>query len=113
MRISDWSSDVCSSDLRYLSRTHSPGCLLFCDSSITDGCQQIQDDGAFDRRAVGHEAFESPAMTFISVGSTGVGEADHAVTAAGTGLGGLLYALIREEAEIGRASGRERVCQYG
>src|SRR3546814_14468961 len=83
MRISDWSSDVCSSDLRYLSRTHSPGCLLFCDSSITDGCQQVQDDGAFDRRAVGHEAFESPAMTFISVGSTGVGEADHAVTAAG------------------------------
>src|SRR3546814_6322785 len=37
-------------------------------------------------------------MTFISVGSTGVGEADHAVTAAGTGLGGLLYALISEEA---------------
>src|SRR3546814_15589788 len=73
MRISDCSSDVCSSDL-------------------------IQDDGAFDRRAVGHEAFESPAMTFISVGSTGVGEADHAVTAAGTGLGGLLYALISEEA---------------
>src|SRR3546814_11222471 len=118
MRISDWSSDVCSSDLRYLSRTHSPGCLLFCDSSITDGCQQIQDDGAFDRRAVGHDAFESPAMTFISVGSTGVGEADHAVNAAGTCLGGLLYALIRAEAgaknsadrQIGRATCREKKC---
>src|SRR3546814_9660042 len=70
MRISDWSSDVCSSDLRFLERRHQLGTHL--------GRPTVE--GGLRRRAERLEFFGRR--------------------------------LVDLHAQIGRASCRERVCQY-
>src|SRR3546814_9348061 len=86
MRISDWSSDVCSSDLRIAMRE----------------ATELRDDrpmplGKFKRLLPGQVLFQS-------------GEQQHAEFL----VGEILAVLERhvEELQIGRASCRERVCQY-
>src|SRR3546814_10911086 len=77
IRISDWSSDVCSSDLRKFEHAH-------------------------------------PTMAFEGVGYTAADQYALALyaSAVGGGMSSRLFQELREEREIGRASCRERVCQY-
>src|SRR3546814_7925295 len=78
MRISDWSSDVCSSDL-FVNNLKSPITL------IHDIAQ-----GEWDRAQITYGRF---------------------LMSTTLGIGGL-FDLAGDHYEIGRASGRERVCQY-
>src|SRR3546814_3694796 len=80
MRISDWSSDVCSSDLPRVERLEQ--LLHVADQARRAACAVRFDAGEVRRQRLDLEAVD----------------ADHGV------------AVI--EQEIGRASCRERVCQY-
>src|SRR3546814_4523095 len=88
MRISDWSSDVCSSDLAGRSR------LL-----------------GLDRRR--HQRAHARDLTADVANLGRIVELPHLVLE--TGLEEILaqLLLVRGELSIGRASCRERVCQYG
>src|SRR3546814_4001972 len=88
MRISDWSSDVCSSDLLHLQRRTALG-----DLDPGTGL-----DGGGPDRGVGGQQ-ERP----LAVGEEDEGRADRRLTC--------LVEAAHEE-QIGRASCRERVCQY-
>src|SRR3546814_15384121 len=104
MRISDWSSDVCSSDLpaRYL--TTAPSTVPL-------------DDAAGIPTAAGtawQALFESVSLTggqsvLIHAGAGGVGS--FAIQFA-RDAGARVSATASGDGEIGRASCRERVCQY-
>src|SRR3546814_14760087 len=93
MRISDWRSDVCSSDLKGKNIVSSPQARAFYDA--------LPDQAKFpDMTAIWHEQQraiaegKSDTMTFVR---------------------GLADSVGREVArvkEIGRASCRERVCRY-
>src|SRR3546814_13072879 len=96
MRISDWSSDVCSSDLRIRAA---------CEASINAYCEALAPDiqATMDR-------YGAPE------GVTAIGLAQHVQSV----LQGSFVlakttndpAIARERVKIGRASCRERVCQY-
>src|SRR3546814_1773392 len=99
MRISDWSSDVCSSDLLPSRLAHA----LRARHAVTGRAQSVEHviDG------IAHALRHQPAH---DLGDTGA-ESDAAP------FGIALYrigALVvrRHVLEIGRASCRERVCQY-
>src|SRR3546814_4436698 len=77
MRISDWSSDVCSSD-------------LIRDASLTLDGTHVDNQGSFQ---IDHANVRSQGSGFANAGVVTIADA------------GLLE-------EIGRASCRERVCQY-
>src|SRR3546814_2627779 len=81
MRISDWSSDVCSSDLGYVARVENAG-----------------------RRVSGRPATAIPIVI--------VGDQPASAAMSDTGAGRVPVELAEIAAEIGRASCRERVCQY-
>src|SRR3546814_1239189 len=89
MRISDWSSDVCSSDLRVVGR------------------------GQFFQRP--DQGFDDEAPAVAAEVATGVGPGV-VVDRAGVRRGGMVriahLSIPFATAEIGRASCRERVCQY-
>src|SRR3546814_5582750 len=89
MRISDWSSDVCSSDLRF----HGFNAVQFAHP-VVFGQQGITVFTAIDQRL---RAVDITQMTVT------------ALTADQRGDGGELAVAGNE---IGRASCRERVCQY-
>src|SRR3546814_2105517 len=77
MRISDWSSDVCSSDLKAASDVYSPvsGTVVAVNSDLTDKPETINEDAY--------------------------------------GEGWIFVVEMSEpDQQIGRASCRERVCQY-
>src|SRR3546814_6302956 len=96
MRISDWSSDVCSSDL------HEPEFRGYAEVRVWPFKQVNRTDGQSlaglvvdprdcpDRRRPGRYH-----------------AADHS-----RGAAGVLRAVADRADQIGRASGRERVCQY-
>src|SRR3546814_5525031 len=86
MRISDWSSDVCSSDLQSVAVRRAGE-----EAAFLEGAGEVPRAGR-----VGGEA-EEAAIIF--------GVADHHQRGVGPRLG-------RGEHKIGRASCRERVCQY-
>src|SRR3546814_11253546 len=88
MRISDWSSDVCSSDLR-----HGEGGAIFVARDVDD----VGDDRRRRRPRARARALEEEAADEIALGDDGVERAGD----------------IGERMEIGRESCRERVCQYG
>src|SRR3546814_3195512 len=82
MRISDWSSDVCSSDLNPLATILSAAMMLRYSLGLSDAADRIE---------------------------TAVAQA-LAKGARSHDLGGTMS--TRQMGEIGRASCRERVCQY-
>src|SRR3546814_3366696 len=82
MRISDWSSDVCSSDLRFGGE--------FKDYSSIDAAPEEKARGITISTA--HVEYESPTRHYAHVDCPG--HADYVKN------------------KIGRASCRERVCQY-
>src|SRR3546814_6938610 len=86
MRISDWSSDVCSSDLDLVAGVAGPDQV---EHLLQLGGQAVGDAHVLHRAALEHLVDE-----------------DLERLAPGAGLAGLLHD------ELGRASGRERVCQY-
>src|SRR3546814_13970856 len=90
MRISDWSSDVCSSDLL----TRRPQFLAVADArrkAVLPGL--ILQIRAHDERQQPRE--DEPAVRVGFTASRKIGNA-----------------VARNRAQIGRASCRERVCQY-
>src|SRR3546814_9822363 len=98
MRISDWSSDVCSSDLSVVSVVH---------RTLLDDGPRVQADlrsaeqvrSALERvepSLVIHAAYARDEASVVG--------ATHNVASAASAVGA--------ELEIGRASWRERVCQY-
>src|SRR3546814_8970802 len=89
MRISDWSSDVCSSDLRTIQQrvgitfiyiTHDQGEALTMSDRIA-----VMSDGVVQQIDQGATVYDNPATSFVA---SFVGEKN------------------------GRASCRDRVCQY-
>src|SRR3546814_6823241 len=100
MRISDWSSDVCSSDLILFVLTHHCHLCSDCPGRPFGGTEEFtfSPDGttcALACRAVGDVAMMW--RTAVHIYLTAV--PDPASTE-------------KHEPKIGRASGRERVCQY-
>src|SRR3546814_9778396 len=87
MRISDWSSDVCSSDL--LGGIPNPHIHLMYSDRVSDGIDRTP-DRVFARFNPTH-----PAAGGCRKDS-----------------GGRTPIELRRQAKIGRASCRERVCQY-
>src|SRR3546814_3995714 len=86
MRISDWSSDVCSSDLRYAEPFYR---LLYGES-----------DGV-------------PGLTVERMGDVVVAQATTAGIERLRGpISEAIEKVLAPRAQIGRASCRERVCQY-
>src|SRR3546814_5700660 len=90
MRISDWSSDVCSSDLRVaaaavgLTARALPGACRAVFAAIRHGCAA--------------ERWPGPAAGIVTRRATPRREGEHRVN--------------HNKKKIGRASCRERVCQY-
>src|SRR3546814_14492693 len=100
MRISDWSSDVCSSDLEALAR-------LSGDLART----QAEHAGAIataSRLAVRTELANglSPALDTLRDGMAGLSASVTAIAR------DMMPGLDRLRADIGRAACRGRVCQY-
>src|SRR3546814_15012321 len=117
MRISDWSSDVCSSDLFTLFERletkleRHPGQLM-------RAAVELAKDWRTDRYLRRLEAMMAVAdanVTLILTGTGDVLEPADGVAAIGSGGNYALSAAraLMDYEEIGRASGRERVCQYG
>src|SRR3546814_4094342 len=96
MRISDWSSDVCSSDLGFSFRTEAIDMAVRADGkkfSLFSGQSPVSVGGYF----------AAPRLDPIS---------DQLMGRAGAGLGLAIVATPLAAIKIGRASCRERVCQY-
>src|SRR3546814_12120700 len=98
MRISDWSSDVCSSDLRA-----AVGRLAVDDALLHPFEQQRAGDFII-------EILVKPGDEAANLGTAGGGAVDHRLA-----LDRFLEVFgdrIAVDQQIGRASCRERVCQY-
>src|SRR3546814_12606182 len=99
MRISDWSSDVCSSDL-----FGTFGCnLVYANLAATlyNACLANTGTNAFD------EAFDQTTDSIA-----GYGQATIKLNSAFDVVLGARWTHDKKSAKIGRASCRERVCQY-
>src|SRR3546814_7504946 len=110
MRISDWSSDVCSSDLGYDALSALNPKLIYCAISGFGMTGPLRDRPSFDivvqalsgAMSVNGEPGAMPAKLGLPMGDL-VGGIFGPI-----GILGALY-----ERQIGRAPGRERVCQSG
>src|SRR3546814_6829871 len=100
MRISDWSSDVCSSDLRMVRRMESNMLAKAHDGGL--------DPTATD--AIGKLARIAIFVTAALVILQTLGFSVAGLLALG-GAGGIAIGFAAQSLEIGRASCRERVCQ--
>src|SRR3546814_1639246 len=96
MRISDWSSDVCSSDLRP---------EMIEDARVTDPARRSESVGEL-YAMVAEMAKDWTTADLLA----GLEEAD--IPAAAVTALDDLPDDPHLEAKVGRASGRERVCQY-
>src|SRR3546814_19183516 len=104
MRISDWSSDVCSSDLLILGLAGAGlalglGLSYLVGRSITAPLNRTVT--ALEELGEGH----SDTIVAIDESRTEIGRLTRAFNQ--------FRALMQEQEQIGRASCRERVCQYG
>src|SRR3546814_15869350 len=120
MRISDWSSDVCSSDLCQGSVKPRKRCIVgrqakaeqvgvICKGAGQDAVtgqlgEQLRGVGGLDQA---EQRTVSPGIEAVA-GKHGVELGRAAPPVAARGRDPLVIAI----SEIGRASGRERVCQY-
>src|SRR3546814_11635809 len=102
MRISDWSSDVCSSDL--IGRAVSKG--LEAEITVTP----------IDRLVLGlNGSLNDAQVTKLTASEAAISGAVKNARLASPHLQGSFfgsYGYDLPSGEIGRASGRERVCQY-
>src|SRR3546814_15820974 len=112
MRISDWSSDVCSSDL-----------LDERLPTVVEGAERspgslVTADGIVEMKAVDRQALRDRCGRGSLLG--GLTQCDQLVRGIGPGPrrhrgargGRKLEVVAPPVGQIGRASGRERVCQY-
>src|SRR3546814_15809959 len=109
MRISDWSSDVCSSDLRDRSALHAAAADFlaggFVDIVIASAGISI---GTLTEELDDHAVFES--IMAVNLNATVSTFEPFIASMKQRGRGRLVG--ISRVAEIGRASCRERVCKY-
>src|SRR3546814_19331350 len=105
MRISDWSSDVCSSDLGLLKQTVLVETIGGLETVKTSGAAPIL-TRRWHAAIEEHSAISLKQRLVANIGITIAGSAQ-TISYAGVVIVGV--GLI---AEIGRASCRERVCQY-
>src|SRR3546814_9717344 len=101
MRISDWSSDVCSSDLLY-----GIDDLKDVQASATDGAATIQAE--FDWSSSAERKYEEVVREVTALRPT----LPDGVTRLDVVRNRTSETAIFQAAPIGRASCRERVCQY-
>src|SRR3546814_14540674 len=110
MRISDWSSDVCSSDLAKGSGSLSAVRLAQLDAKALDGELHAHADVSWHDgvRVDGAGEFRNLHPQKLNAELPGVlhGRFEANTTIANG------RPNVRFSAQIGRASGRERVCQY-
>src|SRR3546814_17985045 len=114
MRISDWSSDVCSSDLAdAASRNIFAGILIqmgnqkLAGSDKTGADPLYQEALALARKSVAENAQDAVSRNILLsalIGASQTGN-DPALSAEALNTG--------KEMQIGRATGRKRVCQKG
>src|SRR3546814_19789331 len=129
MRISDWSSDVCSSDLELIELAKKEMAILgLCDAADVVGgavvrqekAYPVYDDTYADNVRMMREELEAKYPTLHLVGRNGMhryNNQDHAMmtamlTVRNIEAGARIYDIWGVNEEIGRASCRERVCQY-
>src|SRR3546814_12637444 len=98
MRISDWSSDVCSSDLADIGDR----VLTIPVAAIAGGIDRFGTHPAFER--LEHRPARSRRQVHVEVGGERIGVEHVAENDVGAGP-------AVDRVEIGRASGRERGCQ--
>src|SRR3546814_18343155 len=105
MRISDWSSDVCSSDLqlRYVR-------VLFLRHDRAAGAETVRQVDEAEHRRRPQDQFLTPARQVDQDQAGGRAELDREV-AIGHGVERILGDAVEAE-QIGRAPRRARVCQY-
>src|SRR3546814_12830772 len=108
MRISDWSSDVCSSDLRRLTAPHRDQQVVENRHALEELRRLIGARDAGARHPMGAPAGQV-ALAEVHAARIRSVEASNEIERSG------LSRTVRTDAagdQIGRASGRERVCQY-
>src|SRR3546814_12340365 len=114
MRISDWSSDVCSSDLIRAVRKHGehvPILVLTARDHMTDRVQAL-DLGADDFMGKPFDSAELLAR-IRALHRRNVGRVDSVIDHGELSLDSARLSVSwRGRQKIGRASCRERVCQY-
>src|SRR3546814_14310933 len=118
MRISDWSSDVCSSDLDVARVERHQHCLRRLEIDDARGAEQRRALGRIAEAAGRETALLrldnlGPRLRPVDAGFLEIGiawRADDPVDAAVHRARGI--AFPRLALEIGRPAGRERVCQY-
>src|SRR3546814_7691689 len=108
MRISDWSSDVCSSDLvRFIEAPH--GTVSGIDGRHSRAVLIVYRQDRICRiRRLLDERIEIRRENAIDLASSHK-TAKHVMSKTGSALGDRIVDIL---SEIGRASCRERVCQY-
>src|SRR3546814_2576234 len=111
MRISDWSSDVCSSDLvideGVAAKVLNPGKQTFAELSKLSGAKIAADKASLPKLAVQAKSAANGKLA-LATADAYLGYKDYAQAAA-------LYQLALTKGgsdETGSASGRERVDQY-
>src|SRR3546814_15052980 len=116
MRISDWSSDVCSSDLQQIDAWLGGSQAIVRCMPNTPALLGAGATGVCANARVSANA-KAQVMALMAAVGTSVEIADEAlmdVVTAVSGSGPAYVFLLAEawQTEIGRASCRERVCQY-
>src|SRR3546814_14964608 len=128
MRISDWSSDVCSSDLQYeiggkvaLGRFNAPVALFQTDrpqtlTIINDANESVFTVNGLQRnKGIEFSLDGEPVKGLRVIAGLSITDAKQSRTQGGAtdGLDAIgVPAYTANVNEIGRASGRERVCPY-
>src|SRR3546814_9324127 len=108
MRISDWSSDVCSSDLASdVDRLPELGELRERREVVEDSTLGVGGAAGADVR----EQRCLPIGVLRLLGTVAEAVAS-AMTATGRRERSIAHEAAQDDLQIGRASGRERVCQY-
>src|SRR3546814_12551635 len=107
MRISDWSSDVCSSDL--FEAAESAGVDLLFEAAVAGGIPIIRPlrESLVGERITRVMGIVNGTTNYILTRMSEAGASYPDALAAAQALG---YA--EADPKIGKASGRERVCQY-
>src|SRR3546814_12298921 len=113
MRISDWSSDVCSSDLAFeaavdLARHLAPG-IVKAVENVGDRLAVLRDEEILHRHQLGNREtvvnFDQVEL-FARIGDASL------LIGSGSRVTGVADMAAIPCIQIGRASCRERVCQY-